>query len=130
MSMEISEELNNIKNLLRVKNIVKKSENPHPFVMVAIVAVVIIVMYCIYVTVIKSHIGGEWIDDDDVSHTIIHNKWTDVVYTDSKYRGVLKGNLLLMYMIDKMHMGIYINNQIQWMNGDIWYRVKKSRCVL
>jgi hypothetical protein len=125
-----SEELNNVKNFLRVRETVKKSENPHPFVMLSIVIVVIMVMYCIYVNVIKPHIGGKWIDDDDVSRTIVHNKWTDVVYADSKYRGVFKGNLLLMQIDDKMHMGIYINNQIRWMNGDIWYSVKKSRWVL
>ena len=127
--MSLSTELDNIKNYLKVKETVKKSENPHPFVMVAIVAVVITFMYCIYVIVIKSHIEGTWIDDDDVSHIINHNKWTDVVYTDSKYKGVLKGNLLLMYIGEKMRMGIYINNQIQWMNGDIWYSIKKSRWV-
>ena len=124
-----SEELQNVRNLLQVRDIVRKSENPHPFVMTAVIVVIILVMYCIYVNTIKSHIGGEWIDDDDVSHQVVHNKWTDVVYADARYRGVLKGNLLLMYIGEKMCMGIYINNQIRWMNGDVWHSVKKSRWV-
>jgi hypothetical protein len=119
-----SEELDDVRNILKVKDFVRKSENPNPFIMVFIVIIIIVVMYCIYVNVIKSYIGGKWIDDDDIYHKIIHNKWTDVVYIDSKYKGVFKGNLLLLYIDNKMHMGIYINNQIQWMNGDIWYNTQ------
>jgi hypothetical protein len=44
-----------------------------------------------------------------------------VVYIDHKYKGVLKGNLLLMYIDNKMCMGIFLNNKIKWMSGDVWY---------
>jgi hypothetical protein len=126
--MELSsEELYNVKNLLNMRDTVTKSENPHPFVVVAIAALIIMFMYCVYINVIKVHIGGGWVDDDDDSHIIYHDKWTDRVYIDSKFNGVFKGNLLCLDVHDSMFMGCYIDNQIKWMNGDIWHNVKKSR---
>jgi hypothetical protein len=125
----LPEEIANIRNLLNVKSIVKRSENPHPFTIILIISVIMLVMYCSYVNVFKISICGEWIDDDDKIHVIKHNKWTDIVLVDNNYKGVFRGNLLLVYINNKLQMGIYTNNIIKWMNGDSWYGSYKQKLI-
>lgn len=121
------QEIAEFRNLMRVNDIVRRSENPHPMTMVIIIAVVILVMYCIYVMVIKVSIAGKWIDDDDENHVVQHNKWTDIVVLDGKNQGVIKGNAIFVYVDGRVKMGVVANNKIKWMNGDIWHGLQKRQ---
>jgi len=109
-----------LRNLIKVKDIVRRSENPNPLIIVVIIIVTILVMYCAFIQVIKKSITGIWIDDDDKNHDIIHNKWKDTIIVDGKYHGLVKGHLVVIYMNKKMQMGIWIKNRITWTDGSKW----------
>ena len=110
-----------LKNLIKCQDIVRRSENPHPLVIVVIIVVSILVMYCLYVNTVKKTIGGYWMNSDDDKFIITHNKWKDTIVVDNKYPGLVKGHLVVVHMDEKVQMGIWIDNTIKWMNGDIWY---------
>lgn len=107
-------------NLLNVKNIVRRSENPNPLLIVIIILVTMLVIYFIYINAIKLSITGIWIDEYNKSYDIIHNKWKDTILVDGKYSGIIKGHLIIIYMGKKADMGIWINNKISWLDGSMW----------
>jgi hypothetical protein len=109
-----------VKNLINVKNVVRRSENPNPFVIVVIILVVILVMYNAFIQLIKKSINGIWIDNDDKSNDITHNKWKDTIIVNGKYHGLVKGHLVVIYMAKKMQMGVWIDNKITWTDGSVW----------
>ena len=109
------------KNLINVKEIVRRSENPSPLVIVIIILVTMIVIYFIFINVIKKSITGIWIDDGDKSYDIIHDKWKDTIIVNGKFHGMIKGHLVIIYMGKKMDMGIWVNDKINWMDGSVWY---------
>ena len=117
------QELAEVRNLISVKNIVRRSENPHPVIVAFIIFVIILAVYCMYVHLVKRSITGEWDDDDDNKHTISHNKWRNFIIIDKKYRGLINDRLIIIYMNGRMQMGIVTSNAIKWMNGSIWHKV-------
>jgi hypothetical protein len=119
MSFNDQEKLE-LRNLINVNDIVRRSENPNPITIVVIIIVTILVMYFIFIQVIKKTITGIWIDDADKNHDIIHNKWKDTIIVNSKYHGLVKGHLVVIYMNNKMQMGIWIKNKIKWTDGSTW----------
>lgn len=114
-------EIAEIRNLIKVKDIVRRSENPHPITIVIIIITVVLVMCCIYVTFIKKPITGIWVDDEDNTYNIIQNKWTDTIIINGKFYGLLKGNIVIVYLDDRMQMGIWMDNRIKWMDDSVWY---------
>ena len=119
MSFSYQEKLE-LRNLIKVKDVVRRSENPNPLIIVVIIIVTILVMYCAFIQVIKKTITGIWIDGDDKNHDIIHNKWKDTIIDNGKYHGLVKGHLVVIYMNKKMQMGIWIKNKITWTDGSTW----------
>ena len=115
------QQLAQLKNLINCQEIVRKSENTHPLTVVVIVLVTILFMYCIYVNKIKRTIDGMWSDSNDNHFTIKHDKWKDTIVIDCKYPGLVKGNLIVIHKGDRVCMGIWVDNTIKWMNGDVWY---------
>jgi hypothetical protein len=120
MTLSKEEELV-FKNLLAVKGIVRRSENPHPVTIVMIIVVSILVMYCIYIQYLKKTITGNWVDSDDKNHNIEQNKMSNTIIVDGKYSGFVKGHLIVMYMDDASKMGIWIKNKITWLDGSAWW---------
>ena len=121
MSEITEQEVAEIRNLLKVKDIVRRSENPHPMTMVAVIVGIIIIMVCIYTSFIKRTVSGIWIDDEGKSFNVAHNKWKDTILVNNKHHGLLKGHVVILYLEQKMQMGIWIKNKIKWMDGDVWY---------
>lgn len=114
------QEVAELKNLIKVKDIVRRTENPNPLVIVVIILVTMLVMYCLFIQVIKKNITGVWIDDDDKSNDIVHDKWKDTIVVNGKYHGLVKGHLVVIYMAKKMQMGIWVKNKITWTDGSSW----------
>lgn len=114
------QEILELKNLIKVQNLVRRSENPNPLVIVVIIVVTIMVMCCIFIQVIKKSITGIWIDGEDKTHDIQHNKWKDTIVVDGKNHGLIKGHLVIIYMQKKMQMGIWIKDKITWTDGSTW----------
>jgi hypothetical protein len=107
-------------NLINVKEIVRRSENPHPLMLVFIIIITMLVIYCIYINSIKKSITGSWSDDAEKSHDIVHNMWKDTILVDGKHHGIVKGHLIIIYMKDQMRMGVWVNDRINWTDGKVW----------
>jgi hypothetical protein len=114
------QEILELRNLINVRNVVRRSENPNPLIIVVIIVVTIMVMCCIFVQFIKKPITGIWIDGNDKTHDIRHNKWKDTIIVDGKYHGMIKGHLVIIYMQKKIQMGIWIKDKITWTDGSTW----------
>lgn len=108
------------KNIINVKNLVRKSENPNPLIIVIIILVTMIIIYFIFINVIKLSITGIWLDEYNKSYDIVHNKWKDTILVNGEFRGIIKGHLIVIYINNKADIGIWINNKINWLDGSIW----------
>ena len=60
--MDQKPELNEEDNLQKVKNIVRRSENPHPITIVIIIIISMYIIYYIYHKCIKTNLSGIWTD--------------------------------------------------------------------
>ena len=114
------QEVIELRNLINVKDIVRRTENPNPLFILFLIIVILLVMYFIFINFIKKSITGIWIDDDDKEYDIIHNKWKDTIIVDRKYHGICKGHIVIVYMNNTMQMGVYTDNKIKWANGTTW----------
>lgn len=108
-----------IRNLEQVKYIVKRSENPHPFVICFIILLSILIIYCLYVTTIKKSISGNWLSSDNKIHKIKHNKWKDTLFVNGNH-GILNGNLIVIYEGETMQIGALVSDVIYWVEGTKW----------
>lgn len=108
------------KNLIDVQEIVRRSENPHPITLILIIVMTVLIMYCVYVKVIKKSATGSWMDDAENSHHITHDLWKDTLTVDGKHYGIIKGHTMIVYMKDQMRMGIWVNDRISWTDGQTW----------
>lgn len=116
-------ELLELKNLEKVCRIVTRSENPHPLTIVLIIFASIIVIYYIYICMIKDLATGNWVDENKKKYTIKHNKWTDAITVNTPKRsicGVIKGNLIVIYVDKTMRTGVWLNDTINWTDGTTW----------
>ena len=119
--MSLSElEVAELKNIIKVKDVIRRSENPNPLVIVVIILVTILVMFVIYIQFIKKSISGVWVDAENNKHNIIHNKWKDIIQIDTN-EGIIKGNLVVIYVDSSMKLGIWANDKINWNDGSIWH---------
>jgi hypothetical protein len=121
MSEITDQEIAEIRNLLKVNDIVRRSENPHPMTMVVVIVGIIMIMVCIYTSFIKRTVSGIWVDGEDNSYNVAHNRWTDTILVNNKHHGLLKGHIVIIYLEQKMQMGIWMKNKIKWMDGEVWY---------
>lgn len=120
--MSLSEkEAAEVRNLLRVQRVVRRSENPHPITIIGVIIVSILVIYCLYINAIKKSITGVWVDNEDKSYNINHNKWKDTIVINNRYPGIVKGNLVILYINNDMQMGVWMDKKIKWMNGNVWH---------
>ena len=113
-------EINNLRNLIQVRDIIRRTENPNPIFILFIIIIILTVMYYIFISFIKTSITGVWIDANDINHNIVHNKWKDTIIVDGKYHGVCKGYIVIIYMNGQVTIGICNNNKIKWTDGSTW----------
>jgi hypothetical protein len=108
------------RNVLNVNEIVRRSENPHPAIVMAISVVLLIAIWCLYTQIVELSLSGVWFDDDTrAEHHIVHNRWNNTVYVD-KIRGSIRGNVISMINKGVLRRGIVDSGAIQWLNGSQW----------
>lgn len=118
--MSLSElEVAELKNIIKVKDVIRRTENPNPLVIVVIILVTIIVMFIIYIQIVKKSISGIWIDSENNEHKISHNKWKDIITVDEN-KGIIKGNLVVLQK-DGINIGILMDDRINWNDGSSWH---------
>ena len=119
--MSLSElEVAELKNIIKVKDVIRRSENPNPLVIVVIILVTILIMFVIYIQFIKKSISGIWVDAKNKNHTITHDKYKDIIKIDTN-EGIIKGNLIILYADSTITLGIWANDKINWNDGSIWH---------
>lgn len=117
-------EILELKNLANVKYIVERSENPHPLIIVLIIVGSILFIYFCYIGLVKKSLTGQWTDDKNNIFSIKHNMWEDTLIIDGPIYptyGVVKGNIVVIYVGKTMNMGIYLDDNIDWIDGSSWY---------
>jgi hypothetical protein len=118
------QKLDEDKNLLKVRNIVKRSENPNPFTMIIIIIATLLVIYLVYMLQVKKLVGGQWnASGSKLVYMVAHNKWKDTLVINDHLFGFVKGNLIVMYEGDDMRLGVWLDDVIEWTNGTKWRRV-------
>jgi hypothetical protein len=115
-----NEEINNLQN---VKYVVSRSENPNPMTIIIIIVIVILLIYFIYKKFIKQSFSGIWVDENNIKHIILHDKYTDEIMIDNQYYGNIKYNIITFYVDDMIHMGIIIKDEINWSRGSSWNQI-------
>ena len=108
-------------NIKRVKTIVTRSENPHPLTIVFIIVLTILIMYNVYINIIKKTIEERWLDYNKNLYNIVHNKWNDTIVLNKKYPGTINGHLVTIHTNKGTKIGIWIDDKIKWMNDEVWY---------
>lgn len=115
----------------KVYNIINQASNPHP---ILIMIIVIIIM--LYIQSVKKCFNSDWYSKDaDIK--ICHNKWADTlsitIHQGSKKTncmGYAVGNAIYMTVINDLEgykfMGVFDDEKIHWLNGDIWQKAKNS----
>lgn len=111
------------RNYLKVKRVIRRSENPDPITVVLIILASVMVIYFMFVTCVKKTLTGKWEGNKDEVHTIVQNKWNDTLLIDSKYLGVAKGHVAIVHMPEPIgtKMGVITEGKIHWTNGETWY---------
>jgi hypothetical protein len=107
-------------NLSNIRYVVRRSENPHPMTVVIIVLITILVMYFICIQFMRPSVAGIWLDTKNRQHSISHNKYTNEINVDNQFYGNIKSNLIVFYIDNKMKMGVWLGNEIEWTDGDKW----------
>jgi hypothetical protein len=107
-------------NLAYITYIVRRSENPHPMTIIAVIIVVVLVLCCLYKKFLKPSVAGVWICGKNERHVISHDKYKDTISVDKQYYGMIKGNMIVYYVDNNMKMGVWIGNTVEWTDGDKW----------
>ena len=124
---KIDEVIEKIKN--NVSELNKKIElknNPNPVYIVCLMIGYMVVIYFMYIFIIKTDISGTWKDSDGNIYKIKHNKFSDniiIFQNHKKTIGVMHGNLVIIRNESNDNMGVYLNNRIKWLHKKIWYKV-------
>jgi hypothetical protein len=106
-----------------IRQIINKTDNPHPLLLTVIVLVIMVIIYLIYVSFLKPNFSGEWYNSYRVIN-VKHNKYTDEIYIDGVRVGTAVGNALYIKAAtcDIMY-GIYTGKKIYWVGSDeVWMR--------
>ena len=118
---KIKDNVSDLNKKIELKN------NPNPVYIVCLMIGYIVVIYFMYIFIIKTDISGTWKDSDGKIYKITHNKFNDniVIYQNCKKTiGVMHGNLIIVRNDSKDNMGVYLNNRIKWIHKKIWYKIE------
>jgi hypothetical protein len=121
---EIIEKIKN--NVSELNKKIELKTNPSPVYIVCLMIGYMVVLYFIYIFIIKPDISGTWKDSDSKIYKITHNKFSDniVIYQNCKKTiGVLNGNIIIIRDGTTDNMGIYLNDRIKWIHKKIWYKI-------
>ena len=109
-----------LKNIANVKEVIKRSENPNPLVVVIIILATILAMYFMFVQFVKKSISGLWSDANGNINEITHNKWKDSIVLNHNFNGFIKGHMVAIYINNSAKLGLWMNDRINWIDGSTW----------
>lgn len=121
-------------NLNLVRKEVTKDDHPHPLFLLAIGIIVILVLYLMYLSFVKSNLSGSWYNTDLNTKSgrsgnrikISHNVWNDTFTINDNLVGTVVGNALYIKS-PALTMGIVNKKKIYWLNtGEIWHRPTRA----
>jgi hypothetical protein len=105
-----------------VRRVVNKTDNPHPIILMCVIITILIVLYYIYIILIKDNFSGEWYDGNSLVN-VAHNKWNDTILVDNFTDGYVVGNAIYLEKGDKIHVGTLYKKSIYWLgDGSVWTR--------
>lgn len=108
--------------------IIKKQENPSPILILSYVFVVVLLIYYIYVTMIKTCYNGKWYTSNNI-YSIKHNKFNDVIdvfdQNGNLSQGYVCGRAIFIKIGGELNMGVMQNRNIAWTNGEVWKKIIK-----
>jgi hypothetical protein len=117
---KIKDNFSDLNKKIELKN------NPNPIYIVCLMIGYMVVIYFMYIFIIKTDISGTWKDSGGIIYKINHNKFNDniVIYQNCKKTiGVMHGNLIIVRNDSNDNMGVYLNNRIKWIHEKIWYKI-------
>jgi len=121
---EVIEKIKN--NVYELNKKIELKNNPNPVYIVCLMIGYLVVIYFMYVFIIKTDISGTWKDSDGNIYKISHNKFSDniIIFNNRKKTiGVMHGNLVIIRNESNDNMGVYLNNRIKWLHKKIWYKI-------
>lgn len=108
--------------------IIKKQENPSPILIFGYIFVILLVIYYLYVTMIKTCFKGKWYTDDE-EFIIEHNKWNDTICVfdseGNRMQGYVSGRAIFVRNGCDLNMGVLQNSTIHWTNNKTWKKIIK-----
>ena len=113
-------------NVYELNKKIELKNNPNPVYVVCLMIGYLVVIYFMYVFIIKTDISGTWKDSDGNIYKISHNKFSDniIIFNNRKKTiGVMHGNLVIIRNESNDNMGVYLNNRIKWLHKKIWYKI-------
>ena len=119
-------------NMVRTE--INKDSHPHPLILMFIIITVLVLIYFIYIYKIKTCFNTTWYSATE-EIKICHNKWADTLLItiieknkQTNCMGYIVGNAIYMKVIKEGEnyefMGVFKDNKIYWLNGDIWQKEK------
>lgn len=118
-----------------VRGLITENEHPHPLLLTSIILIIIMLIYFLYITMIKRDFSGEWYSDGYMA-TVTHCRWTDRLVIDigqDQFDGQVIGNAIYMISADSNDIlkGVYYDKKIYWTFGsgalgNVWQRAVKA----
>lgn len=121
---KVIEKLKN--NVIELNKKIEMKNNPNPIYLTCLIIGYIVIIYFLYIFIIKDDISGIWKDSDGKIYKITHNKFSDnviIYHNQKKTIGVIHGNLVILRNDNNDNMGVYLNNRIKWLHKKIWYKI-------
>lgn len=99
-----------------VHNEITKNDYPHPTITMGIVVITIVIIYLIYILVIKPNFSGIWYNNGGIR--VQHNAFTDTITINNSLHGHATGNALYIKTSTGTKYGIVNGKKIYWINSD------------
>ena len=106
-----------------VRDVIRRSENPHPLTIFIIVFVVVFFLYCCHIKYNKNNLSGVWENTKGKAFHVVYNRLNNkvIVYClEKQIDGIVSGDAIILNIDGATKKGICINNRIEWQNGDVW----------
>lgn len=116
------------KNYDAVREIVRMKENPHPTLIVVATVACLLVVYFLYVWLIRATPAGDWRGLGDMNHVLTVNPITGSMTWNERDNLKLSGNTITMYGPEDeiMRQGAWMGEKIVWLNDgeiEVWEKV-------
>ena len=107
-----------------VRRIISKNDHPNPIYWMLYIVIMLILIYYIYVAMVKECVDGKWYSTSGDVVVIKHNKWNDDLFIEMNgglLHGSMVGNAIYLKQDDGIALGVFNDKKIYWVGSDdIW----------